>query len=139
MVTSFPGGLISDVFDMYGGSTSDRQIVERCGILNKVESGDEIMGERAFTVKDLFAPYNVEVSTPTSMKGMNHLDHKTVLKDRKLARHRVHVESIIGLLKTCTILFGRLNHYYTPMATEILHVCVMLTNFKENIMYGRLK
>ncbi|KAL7306272.1 hypothetical protein TKK_0001706 [Trichogramma kaykai] len=84
-------------------------------------------------MQDLFASSNVTVSTPTLlMKGS--LPHKTVMKDRNLSEHRVHVERIIGLMKTYTILFKELIRDLLPLSSEIIQVCVMLTNFKDNIM-----
>ncbi|KAJ8666269.1 hypothetical protein QAD02_007931 [Eretmocerus hayati] len=109
-----PGGLISYHAPAYGGSTSDRQLIERCDFLRKCQPGDVIMADKGFNVQDLFAPYS-------------------------LAKHRIHIEREIGLVKTFRILKSQLNHNYVSFASEIIGVCVMLANFKENIMAPKQK
>ncbi|KAL7301576.1 hypothetical protein TKK_0005591 [Trichogramma kaykai] len=133
MVGTTPGGLISYTSSAYGGSTSDHQIIERSDLPSKCDPGDVILADKGIMVQDLFAPYNVTVSTPTPMVSGS-LPHKTVVKDRKLSRHRVHIERLIGLMKTFTILSKKLTRDLLPLSTDIISVCVMLTNFKESIM-----
>lgn len=133
IVVTSPGGMISYVSPAYGGSTSDRQIIERSELWKKCQQGDLVLGDKGINVQDLFAPAGVTVGTPTFLKN-GQLPHKQVLKDRKLSSRRVHVERVIGLVKSFSILSKRLNHYYVPLASEIIGVCAMLANFKENIM-----
>ncbi|XP_062597070.1 multiple epidermal growth factor-like domains protein 10 [Saccostrea cucullata] len=58
LVGSSPGGLISYVSPAYGGSASDRQLVERSPLLSAdlFEPGDSLMADKGFNVQDLFAP-----------------------------------------------------------------------------------
>ena len=56
------------------------------------------------------------------------------MEDRKLAKERVHIERLIGLTKTYKIVEQELNKYYVSIASEIYCVCVMLCNFRENIV-----
>lgn len=44
----------------YGGSTSDREIVELNPLTNICEPGDSVMSDKGFNVQDLFAPKNVK-------------------------------------------------------------------------------
>ncbi|XP_062594027.1 uncharacterized protein LOC134255513 [Saccostrea cucullata] len=44
----------------YGGSTSDRQVVERSPLINICDPGDLIMSDKGFNVQDLFAPKDVK-------------------------------------------------------------------------------
>ena len=39
-----PSGAVSFISKLYTGSISDREIVERCGILDLLEDGDGVMG-----------------------------------------------------------------------------------------------
>ena len=52
----------------YGGSTSDRQIVERSGLSTKCDPGAEVMPDKGFNVEDVFIPYLVSVNIPTFFK-----------------------------------------------------------------------
>ena len=84
-----------------------------------------------------FSSYNVKIATPRPLayqnpKLLHLLQHKIVMKDRNLSRHRVHIERLIELLKTFTILSKKLDNYYLPLISDIIGVCIMLINFKEN-------
>lgn len=57
-----PSGLISYVSPCYGGSATDRQIIERSSILRKFDYNDEIMVDKGLNVQDIFVPYGVKVN-----------------------------------------------------------------------------
>lgn len=65
LVCSTPGGLISYVSPAYGGSTSDRQIVERCNLINNCVPGNSLMADKGFDVQDILAPYKIKLNIPT--------------------------------------------------------------------------
>ena len=84
LVGSTPGGLVNYVSPAYGGSTSDRQIVERCKIVSACDPGDSVMADKGFNVQDLFATANVHVNIPTFFKKKNRMTGKIVVNDRKI-------------------------------------------------------
>ena len=129
-----PGGLVSYVSPAYGGSTSDRQIVERSNLMRMCDPYDEIMVDKGFNVDDLFLPYRVKVNILLFFKKKNRMSNMAVIKDRKKASKRVHVERAIGLAKTYKILRGPLNRVEYPLATEIISVCFWLCNFRRCII-----
>jgi len=59
-----PSGAISFVSEAYEGSISDRKLVEVCGLLEKLEPGDEIMADKGFTIQDLLVPLGVCLNMP---------------------------------------------------------------------------
>jgi hypothetical protein len=126
-----PGGLMSYLSPAYGGSSSDRQIVERTTLCDK---GDSIMADKGFNVQDIFAPYDVTINIPTFFKNKNRMSSKTVQRDRKISSKRVHIERIIGLAKTYKILKQSLNTTETKLASEIIFCCFMLCNFRPCIV-----
>ncbi|ESO93882.1 hypothetical protein LOTGIDRAFT_153356 [Lottia gigantea] len=65
LVSATPAGLIVDITKAYGGSTSDRQIIERGGLVSMCDPGDSIMADKGFNVQDIFAPKNVTVNIPS--------------------------------------------------------------------------
>ena len=101
-----PRGDVSHISEAYGGAASDRQIIERSDLLQrgKFAPNDSIMADRGFVVQDLFCMRQVQVNIPTVMRGMSQLPAETVVKDRRLASKRVHVERVIGLAKHFKIL-----------------------------------
>lgn len=134
LVGTSPGGLISYVSPAFGGSTSDRAVVERSKLVEMCNDHDSVMADRGFTVQDLFARKNVTVNIPSFLKGKSQLPGLTVIKDRKLANKRVHIERAIGLTKTYKICKRELNGYYVNLGSEIYFLCAMLCNFRECIV-----
>ena len=107
----------------------------------KFDAGDMVMADKGFTVQDIFVPFGVTVAMSHFKKG-GHLSLKEIMQDRKLSKYWVHVERVIGLLKTYKILsttLCTLANENVPLANEIVGVCVMLINFKECIREKSLK
>ncbi|XP_062610837.1 uncharacterized protein LOC134272644 [Saccostrea cucullata] len=134
LVGATPGGLTSYISTAYGGSTSDRQIVERSRLLEMCNSGDSIMADKGFNVQDMFVHRNIQINTPTFFKKKNRMSCATVIEDRKISSKRVHIERIIGLAKTFKILTEPMNSSETKLSSEIIYVCFMLCNFKNCIV-----
>ena len=134
LVGSTPGGLVSYISPAYGGSASDHQIVERSNLPIMCDPGDEVMADNGFNVEDMFILYHVSVNIPTFFKKKNRMSSKTVLRDRKIASKRVHIERIIGLGKTYKILREPMTNIESSMATQIITVVFILCNFRKCIM-----
>lgn len=137
MVGISPRGVVTYVSPAYGGSASDRQIIEASPLLHDhlFAPGDSIMADRGIRVQDLFASQDVKVNTPTPLSGgRTQLAAETVVKDRRIASKRIHVERLIGLAKTFKILKNTLDHSKTPLGSRIMYVCFVLCNFKKSIV-----
>lgn len=134
LVGASPGGLVSYVSPTFGGSTSDRQIVERVDLIQKMDPSDHIMADKGFDVDDLVAPYKVHVNVPTYFRKTNRIAPNVIKRDRKIASKRVHIERIIGLAKTYSILNGPLKKSEIYLSEEITFVCFMLCNFRKKIV-----
>jgi DDE superfamily endonuclease len=132
-----PRGCVTFVSAAYGGSASDRQIFERSDLMqNKhlLQKGDSVMADRGFIVQDLLAIRDVAVNTPSMLRGVTQLPAKTVVKDRRIANKRVHVERLIGFAKTFKILKDELHQAYVPLGGRILFVCFVISNFRQSIV-----
>jgi hypothetical protein len=136
MIGCSPRGVVTYVSPSYGGSASDRQIIEVSNLLDKSMfcPGDSIMADRGIMVQDLFAAHDVAVNTPTTMRGKNQLPADVVVSDRRIASKRVHVERVIGLAKTYKMLQNEMDHSFTPKGGRIVFVCFVLTNFRSSIV-----
>ena len=134
MIGISPKGVVTYVSPSYGGSCSDRQIIERSELLNEMRPGESIMADRGIMVQDLFACKDVKVNTPRTMKGYTQLPADVVKEDRRIASKRVHVERIIHLAKTYKILTDKMDHSRTPMGGRIIFICFALCNFRLNIV-----
>ena len=71
-------------------------------------SGDSIMIDCEIMVQDLFENENVFVNTPTMLKGKSQLEPVEIVRDKRVASKRLHVERVIGLSKRFKILRNEL-------------------------------
>ncbi|GFT65643.1 THAP domain-containing protein 4 [Trichonephila clavipes] len=55
LIACTPLGKVSFVSKLYGGRTSDKQIIQLSGFLEQIRPGDVIFADRGFPVKDLVA------------------------------------------------------------------------------------
>ena len=125
-----PGGLCSNVSPAYGGSTSDRQIMECSTMPQDCDRGDSVMADKRFDVQDIFTPYGV--NTPTCFKE-DRMSVKSIFVDKKIAFKRVNVEHFIGLAKSYKILLNPMNMSETQLSSDIIFVCLMLCSFRSRI------
>lgn len=129
-----PSGLITYVSPCYGGSASDRQIIERSEILQRFEYNDERMVDKGLNVQDIFISYGVKENMPAFFKRDNQIGPDTLRQTRKVASKRVHVERVIGQMKTYKILTQPMNRTETLLSSDIMLICAMFVNFRSNII-----
>ncbi|XP_048246347.1 uncharacterized protein LOC125377349 [Haliotis rufescens] len=136
MIGCSPRGLVTYVSDSYGGSTSDRQIIERSELCmpGVFCARDSIMADRGIMVQDIFSSSDVKVNTPTMLKGRSQLEPQEVVHDRRVSSKRIHIERVIGLGKTYKILKRELHPSKVPLGSRIVRICYMLSNFRPSIV-----
>ena len=86
LVVISPTGVVTFLSKLWGGSTSDKQIVKETGFLNLLEKGDSVMADKGFTIQDLLDPLGVTLNMPPKRDS-----------NRQLSRHEV--EQTLG--KNC--------------------------------------
>ena len=63
-----PNVQVSFLSDLWGGRVSDKQITRESGVLDSIESGDNIMVDRGFDIKEI-VPEGVTVNMPPFLAG----------------------------------------------------------------------
>ena len=58
----------------WGGRTSDKNLTEKCGLLNYLKPGDLVMADRGFTISESVGLYQAQLAIPTFTRGKNQLD-----------------------------------------------------------------
>lgn len=123
-----PNGQVSFLSDLWGGRVSDKQITRESGVLALLDSGDNVMVDRGFDIRDIL-PDGVTLNMPPFLAGRNQLTAAETEETMTIASVRIHVERAIGRIKTYHILDGCLPNTLSPYATQIATVCGLLTNF----------
>ncbi|XP_047146255.2 uncharacterized protein LOC124819099 [Hydra vulgaris] len=108
LISCTPTGAINFLAKCYGGRAFDLQIAREPGFVSKYMPGDQILADRGFTLQDDFAAgSSAELLIPAFTRGKNQLSAKEVETPRKIDSVRIHIERLIGLMKSrYTILKG---------------------------------
>lgn len=94
-----PQGVITYISEAWGGTTSDKHIIENCGLLDLLSQGDVVLADRGFDIADTLSLYCAELHVPAFTKGKKQLSALEIESTRKLANVRIHVERVIGLVR----------------------------------------
>ena len=136
-----PQGSISFVSQAWGGRVSDKTITQECGLLSKLLPGDLILADRGFNIMELVDQYKAKVKLPAFTKGKSQLSAEEVKQSRELARVRIHVERLIGMVKQkYSILEGTLPISFikddsdVTVADKLMVVCCALVNLCHSIV-----
>jgi len=125
-----PQGAVTFVSDLYGGHTSDRQIVELSGIIDLLEEGDSVMADKGFEIQDLIVKKKASLNIPPFMRCKDQLDPDEEDETREIAAVRIHVERAIERIKNYNILKQIIPNSMAEEFNKIWKVCALLTNFK---------
>lgn len=100
LISITPAGAINFLSAGWGGRVSDKEITLKSGYMDKLLHGDEVLADRGFLVSEEMAVRGVTLRMPAFTKGKKQLSAKEVVSSRKLAHVRIHVERVIGRMKT---------------------------------------
>ncbi|XP_056441445.1 uncharacterized protein LOC130391619 isoform X1 [Gadus chalcogrammus] len=132
-----PAGAISFLSSGWGGRASDKVITLDSAFLGKLEHGDEILADRGFLVREDLASVGATLRIPSFTKGKSQLPGSCVDTSRQLSRVRIHVERVIGQLKTFKILNTVIPISQVDMLDDILTICAGLTNLRGAVVARR--
>ena len=130
-------GAISFLSSGWGGRASDKVINFDSGFLGKLEHGDAILADRGFLVREDWAIVGATLRIPSFTKGKSQLPGSCVDTSRQLSRVRIHVERVIGQLKTFKILNTVIPISQVDMLDDILTICAGLTNLRGAVVARR--
>ncbi|CAN7993680.1 unnamed protein product, partial [Ixodes hexagonus] len=125
LVAVAPNGAIIYTSGCYLGSTSDREVVKDCGILDKLTAGDLILADKGFAIFDLM-PSGTSLNIPP-LRGKRQFTADEVSYCKKIATCRVHVERAIQRVKIYRV-------HKRPLATKLVRVCSCLANLQSFII-----
>ena len=128
-IGSTPSGATAFVSELFPGSTSDKEITVKSGLLNLLQAGDEIMADKGFLIQDELASVGVLLTIPAFLKGRKQFTKEEAEKNKKVACLRVHVERCMERIKNWHILDSKIPITLAPFASDIFIVIAAFTNF----------
>lgn len=129
-----PNGHISFLSKAWGGRASDQLITRTSGFLDLIDPMDVIMADRGFPIQNDLLLRHAKLYIPPPSSGLEQHSRKDVLKTKKIANARIHVERAIGRLKWFTILKNVLPISLVPLADDIIVVCAALCNLLDPLV-----
>ena len=84
--------------EIYPGSISDSEIIEKSGTILFVEKEHEIMSDRGFSIQDFCAIIGVSLNRP-KQNECDQFAQVDVAKNFDIAATRIHVERFIGRIR----------------------------------------
>ena len=124
-----PSGAITFISQLYSGSISDKEIVNRCGTLKKElwDDNDSVMADRGFTIEDELKCLNVQLNIP--LDGREQLTKGEVKESQSIASVRIHVERAIQRVKKFRQLRNEIPLVLHGSINQIWTVACLLCNF----------
>ena len=132
LVGIMPSGAITFRSKVYNGNVSDAAIVERSSFPDVVQAGDDVMADRGFNIRHMLLPKRATLNIPAFSHGRQ-LSAKAVLRSRKIARVRIHVERAIARMKTFKIINGILPLRLRFQLNQIITIIIVLCNLQERL------
>ncbi|CAH3171376.1 unnamed protein product, partial [Porites lobata] len=94
-----PRGFFTFIGQLYSGSISDREMVERSGFLSlPFSKGDTVMADKGFTIEDIL-PLGVSLNIPPFLGMSDQMSAEDVIATQEIASLRIHVERAINKVK----------------------------------------
>ena len=129
-----PKGSITFIGQLYTGSISDKEMVERSGFLKlPFEQGDSVMADKGFTIEDVL-PLGVSLNIPPFLGMSDQMPAEDVIKTQEIASLRIHVERAINKIKNFLIFEGVIPISQFCTVNQMWCVCAMLCNFQDPII-----
>lgn len=111
---------------------SDSELVEKSGLVDLLQPGDAVMVDKGFRL-DAVLPPTTTVHMPPFTKGAQ-LSCAQVIKTRKIASARIHVERVIRRIKEFHFLDRPIPINMLDIADGIFRSCALLCNFQQPII-----
>lgn len=119
-----PNGTVTYLSDLYVGNTSDKRIVQHCGILSHFRAGDLILADKGFLISDILPP-GVSLNIPPFLMK-SQFSPEEVKQTMLIAKGRIHVERAIARIKNFKIL-SYIPASLRPYSSIVFQVCGFLT------------
>ncbi|KAM7298514.1 uncharacterized protein ISCGN_019109 [Ixodes scapularis] len=101
-----PNGFVSFVSDLAPGRVSDKALTANSGLCALLEPGDSVMADRGFLISEEVEAVGATLNIPPFLGGKPQLSLEDEARTRAIAKVRIHVERVIGQMKSFRILRG---------------------------------
>lgn len=142
LISITPQGTVNFVSNGFCGRVSDKHVVIESNILDKLQHGELILADRGFPLEDVVATRGAKFKVPPFMKDKKQLSEQETEETRRIANVRIHVERVIGAIRTrFKILKGPININFLKnvevdksFVGKIVKVCCIFSNLLPSVV-----
>ncbi|XP_047129638.1 uncharacterized protein LOC124809549 [Hydra vulgaris] len=134
LIVVSPAEAITFLSHGWGGRISDKEITIKSGFLDFVGYGDSILADREFLIEEELALKCATLHRPSFTKGKKQLSAKEVEESRKLSHLRIHIERVIGRLKSFKILSSVFSITQVDLLNDILISICAIVNLNKSVV-----
>ena len=87
-----PNGVVSFASDLYCGSISDPDIMEKSGFYTHLQKGDVVMADKGFLIRDQLAKVGARLAMPHFLSDKGQFSQRECEQNKAIASLRIHVE-----------------------------------------------
>ena len=129
-----PNGVVSFASELYCGSISDPEIVEKSGFYNHLHKGDLVMADKGFLIKDQLARVGARLAMPHFSSHKGQFSPQECELNKKVASLRIHVERYMERLKNWHFFDRVIPISCANIASDTWIVVACLSNFLPPII-----
>ncbi|XP_008187147.1 uncharacterized protein LOC103310485 [Acyrthosiphon pisum] len=127
-----PNGVVTFVSSLYPGSTSDKIITLKSGILEQLIPGDVVMADKGFLIGDILPP-GVSLNIPPFLDTPQFTPQQ-IIQTESIAKARIHIERAIQRIK-CYKILDFIPFTMLKQAEYIFKVVAALTNLHRPLLH----
>lgn len=101
-------------------------------LIELLQNGDQIMSDRGFSLDRKFC--HITLVHPPFLERQPQLAPHKVLETRIIARHRIHVERLMGRIKNYKLMNGVIPLKSIYLLEYWFYICAFLTMFDEPLV-----
>ena len=94
-----PNGAASFISDLFEGSISNVDLFDQCGILQQINPGDDLLGDKGFTIQHLLLTKQAAIFIPLFLGKRDAFTKEEVMITKQIAKVRIQVEKFHERLK----------------------------------------
>ena len=124
-----PSGGISFISEAWGGSISDKEIFFKSGLLELLEEGDVVLADRGFLIEKEIEEKGCRLVRPLFLKDKIQFNLTERKHNKKVSRHRVHVERAILRIKNFSFFSQTINNHSLHSISQLIYIIAFFSNF----------
>lgn len=137
LISSTPDGVINFVSDGFGGQTSDLKTFEESGFMDVLPPEACIMADTGFKhIEEVLAKKHFQLIRSPSVSSSKKSSKDEVLRSKKIASLRIHIERVIRRLREFAFLkpHACVDHFLIPHLDYSIIICCALMNLQSPLI-----